>query len=172
MNRGTYVGYQGKPAVRFERDYRYPVERVWRAVTNPAQLRHWFPSQVAYKHKVGGTIRFHGDPYSDPSTGVILALVQPTAISFSWGDDVLHFTLTAVGAGTRLVLVNVLAEAKAAARNAAGWTICLGELDNWLAGVASGGPHDPGHEAGFDLLLEQYVADGMPSGAEIPEARG
>jgi uncharacterized protein YndB with AHSA1/START domain len=171
MDRGTYVGYDGKPAVRFERNYPYPIDRLWRAITEPKELARWFPSGVAHEGKVGGTITFDGDPYSDPSAGTILAFVRPRAVSFTWGEDVLHFTLEAVGEHCRLVLINVLAEAEAAARNAAGWTICLSELDKWLAGAASGGPHDRGAEASFELLLEQYVADGMPTGAVIPDRK-
>ena len=30
---GTLVHIEGRPALRFERRYRSPVERVWRAVT-------------------------------------------------------------------------------------------------------------------------------------------
>lgn len=171
MERGTYVGHEGKPAVRFERSYPYPADRVWRAITEPRELAQWFPSRVAHEGRVGGTITFDGDPYSDPSTGTILTFVRPTAFSFTWGDDVLHFTLETVGDHCQLVLINVLSEAKAAARNAAGWTICLSELDKELAGIASAGPHDPVVGASFDLLLEQYVADGLPTGAIIPDVK-
>ena len=30
--------------MRFERHYDYPVERVWQAVTDPDEMRQWFPS--------------------------------------------------------------------------------------------------------------------------------
>ncbi len=41
---GTLVHIDGRPALRFERRYRHPVERVWRAVSDPAEMASWFPS--------------------------------------------------------------------------------------------------------------------------------
>jgi hypothetical protein len=32
-----------RPTLRFERRYDHGVERVWRAITDPDELRHWFP---------------------------------------------------------------------------------------------------------------------------------
>ena len=54
---GTYLEIDGRPAVRFERVYPHSVERVWRAVTDPAEMRHWFPSpEISYDARPGGTI--------------------------------------------------------------------------------------------------------------------
>ncbi len=47
---GTHIEYDGRPAVRFERTFRHPVERVWRAISDPAELpsgsrRRWSTSR-------------------------------------------------------------------------------------------------------------------------------
>ena len=55
---GTYETIDGKPAVRFERRYPHPVEHVWRAVTEPDQLAHWFPTTVEVDPREGGAMAF------------------------------------------------------------------------------------------------------------------
>ena len=47
---GTYIEHQGRPAVRFVRTYPHSIERVWSAITEPDQLRAWFPSAVTIEH--------------------------------------------------------------------------------------------------------------------------
>ena len=36
----------GRPAVRFVRELSHPRDAVWRMVTDPAELAHWFPCEV------------------------------------------------------------------------------------------------------------------------------
>ena len=71
---GTYLEIDGRPAVRFERIYDHPVARVWAAVTEPEEMRHWFPSpEVRHDGRTGGSITVSGDPYSpDPKTSRVL----------------------------------------------------------------------------------------------------
>ena len=38
----TQQTVDGRPALRFERRLKHSVERVWRAVTEPAELARWF----------------------------------------------------------------------------------------------------------------------------------
>ena len=62
IDHGTYVEHDGRPAVRFTRRYPHSAERVWAAVSEPAGLRHWFPSRVELEPRVGGRIVFRDDP--------------------------------------------------------------------------------------------------------------
>jgi uncharacterized protein YndB with AHSA1/START domain len=165
---GTYCEHDGRPAVRFERSYPYPVERVWRAVTEPAELVRWFPSAVELEPREGGTVRFSGDPYLEGSTGVVLTWDPPHRLAFSWGPDELHFALEAVGAGCRLILINVLDDRTTAARNAGGWHVCLAELVKLLDGVPSRGPHSEDTEP-WEPVYRAHVEAGLPSGAPVPD---
>ena len=117
---GTYVEHAGRPAVRFERIYPHPVERVWRAITDPAELRHWFPSpEVSYEARVGGTLTLSGDPYApEARTSTVLVWEPPHRFGFGWEQDELHFTLSEAEGGCRLVLLDVLS---------AGRLVTLGE---------------------------------------------
>jgi uncharacterized protein YndB with AHSA1/START domain len=165
---GTYIEHEGRPAVRFVRTYPYPVERVWTAISDPDELMRWFPSRVELEPEVGGRVAFSGDPYAGDATGVVLAYEPPRRLAFTWLTDELHLTLEPVdGGGSRLTLVNVLADRTAAARNASGWFVCLGELRKLLDGVPSRGPHSD-DTAPWDPIYEAHVDAGLPAGAEIP----
>jgi uncharacterized protein YndB with AHSA1/START domain len=165
---GTYCEHDGRPAVRFERTYPHPVERVWRAVTEPAELVRWFPSAVELEPREGGAVHFSGDPYLENTTGVVLTWEPPHRLAFSWGPDELHFALEAVGAGCRLTLINVLDDRTTAARNAGGWHVCLAELVKLLDGVPSRGPHSEDTEP-WEPVYRAHVEAGLPSGAPVPD---
>jgi hypothetical protein len=59
--------------------------------------------------------------------GEVLVVDEPRVLSFSWGEDILRFELTESRDGTRLVLFDELPPSTAA-RNAAGWEVCLDRL--------------------------------------------
>ena len=165
---GTYVEHEGRPAVRFVRTYAHPADRLWAAISEPGELAHWFPSNVELEPKVGGAVRFTGDPYMEGGTGVVLAFEPPRRLAFTWGPDELHLTVEPVDDGSsRLTLVNVLDDRSTAARNASGWHVCLAELAKRLDGVPSRGPHSEDTEP-FEPLYRAHVEAGLPSGAPIP----
>ncbi|MCX5045811.1 SRPBCC family protein [Aldersonia sp. NBC_00410] len=165
---GEYVQVDGRPAVRFERHYPHPPERVWAAIIDPDQSRHWFPSKLLVEGRVGGTVDFSDDPNQADGVGKVLAFDPPYRLEFSWGADELRFELAAEGTGCVLRLTNVLEARDTAARNASGWTVCLAELDKWLADTPGDGPHSADASAAFEPTYQGYIAAGMPHGAPIP----
>jgi uncharacterized protein YndB with AHSA1/START domain len=168
MDRGSYLEYDGQPAVRFQRRFAHPVARVWQAITSPDELAMWFPSRVELEPRVGGTIRFSGDPHVAPSTGTVLTFEPPHRLGFSWGDDELQLSVEPAGdAACILTLINVLSARDAAARNAAGWCVCLAELDAVVSTGRADGPHADSGQS-WRAYYEVAVADGLPSGAAIP----
>ena len=170
MDRGTYVEHDGHPAVRFRRSYPHPVERVWAAITGTDELAHWFPSKVVLEQRVGGVVEFSGDPHIADSRGTVLAIDPPRRLAYTWGDDELHFELAPEsGGGSVLTLINVLGTKDAAARNAAGWSICLAALDDLLDGLLDGRAGGVS-SAGWQEHYDAYVAAGMPAGAPIPSS--
>ncbi|SNX65697.1 uncharacterized protein YndB with AHSA1/START domain [Streptomyces sp. TLI_55] len=160
---GTYLTLDdGRPAVRFSRTYAHPIDRVWRFVTDADELAHWFPSRAEIDLRPGGEIKFSGDPNMPESTGRVLAVEAPRHLSFAWGDDELRFDLEELGdKSTRFTLTNVLSEANTAARNGAGWEVCLAALERHADG-------SPGSQAPWKEFYEGYVAAGVPSGAPVP----
>jgi uncharacterized protein YndB with AHSA1/START domain len=167
---GSYLEIDDRPAVRFERIYPHPVERVWQAVTDPVEMSHWFPSpEVSHEAHAGGTITLGGDPYApDAKTTRVLVWEPPHRFAFEWDTDELHFTLSDHDGGCRLELVNLLSTRGAGARNSAGWEICLGHLDRVVDGTWQSSPTDGSMEE-FLPVLEKYKGLGVPDDGWLPD---
>ncbi|MEU8970556.1 SRPBCC family protein [Streptomyces monashensis] len=165
---GTYLTLDdGRPAVRFTRTYDHPVDRVWQFATDADELEQWFPFRAEMELRPGGTIRFT-DPKTPEFTGTVLAVEPLRHLSFEWGGDELHFDLEAVGERrTRFTLTHVLGETNTAARNGAGWEVCLTALDARARGERFVGPH-AGVSAAWKEFYAAYLGAGVPSGAPVP----
>ena len=118
-----------KPVLRFERFLPRPVEQVWRAVTDPTELRAWFPTRIEIdRWEKGAALTHHfDDPSGSTLPGTVLECSPPHRLVFTWGDDTIGFELSATDGGTTFVLTEELS-APRAARNAAGWEVCLERL--------------------------------------------
>jgi uncharacterized protein YndB with AHSA1/START domain len=165
---GTYVELDGRPALRFERRLAHPVDAVWRAVTEPEELAQWFPAAVEVEPRPGGAMAFHFPGGEAPdSAGEVLEHDPPRVFAFRWNDDELRFELEADGGdGCVLRFTHILDARDRAARDAAGWHVCLDQLERRLAGAGDGPATGPTED--WRGLYEDYVARGLPSGAEIP----
>jgi len=121
--------------LRFTRVLRHPRDRVWRAVTEPEQLADWFPTTVEGERRAGARLRF-AFPKGEaaPMDGEMLAYEPPTVVEFRWGPDVIRIELREVAGGTELTLLDTLEVQGKAARDAAGWHVCLDSLESSLAG--------------------------------------
>lgn len=130
----------GRPVLRFERRLAHPPDKVWKAITDPAEMAHWFPAKVETELKVGATVRFHMDEIDD-TTGEIVELDPPKLFVFRWDGDLLRFELIPDGSGCRMVFSHTLSgsatwgDARFSAQHAAGWDGCLDLLAGRLDGV-------------------------------------
>lgn len=123
--------------VRFERVLAHPPEKVWRALTEPDLLRQWFPDQVEGEWKVGAPLHFGFEqPIEgmEGMDGVVLAVQAPKLLEFTWGSSTLRCELRPEGAGCRLVFSETFEDGSIAARDAAGWEMCLENLVAVLEG--------------------------------------
>ena len=99
--------------LRLERSFGHAVERVWRALTEPDELAHWFPSDEPLEVSE-----------SDP----------PAVLAGTWFGDELRFELRPEGDGCMLVFTHAFADRDTAARTAAGWDRCFARLEALFAG--------------------------------------
>lgn len=129
MTEATLLTDGDKPVLRFERFLPKPVEDVWRAVTDPAEMRAWFPTRIEIDHWEEGAVLTHyfDGQAREPLPGTVLECSAPRRLSFTWGDDTITFELSPASGGTTFVLSERLG-AERAARNAAGWEVCLERL--------------------------------------------
>ncbi|HEY0641324.1 MAG TPA: SRPBCC domain-containing protein [Pseudonocardiaceae bacterium] len=163
MSESMRVAPDGRGVLRLERRLAHPVRMVWAAVTEPGQLRHWFPCAVRWEPVVGSPIAFDfgGGPEVD---GEVVAWEEPRLVAFTWGTDELRVELTPDGeAATLLVFEHVFADRAGGASFAAGWTACLRGLALLLAGeqIPPAGRMVAEHERFVRLFgLDEGTADG------------
>ncbi len=129
----TFLSLDDRPAVRVERAYPHPIDKVWRAVTTPEHLGQWFPSAVEIDLRPGGEMRF-GAFEGPAASGTVEVVEPPWRLTFAWGTDRVTFELTSEGDGTRFVLIHAFDDRYGAPSFATGWERCLAGLDSVLAG--------------------------------------
>ncbi len=121
--------------LRFTRTLPHSPEKVWRAVTEPEHLAHWFPTTIEGERAAGAPLRFSfKDNLLEPFEGEMLAYEPPRVLEFTWGPDVLRIELEPSDEGTVLTLLDTLEQRGKGARDAAGWHACLQELAAELDG--------------------------------------
>ena len=142
--------------LRFERRLEHAPEKVFRAISDPDELRHWFPAAMEAELRPGAPVRFTFEGGDDAPGGEILEVDPPRLLVYSWGDDVLRWEIEPADGGSRLVFTHTLAPGGASgglpgtARNAAGWDMCLAALHARLDG-------DPTPEPAWFPLFEGYA---------------
>lgn len=107
------------------------------------------------------------DPDAPPTTGEVTELDPPRLLEFKWGDELLRFELGPEGEGSRLVFIHFISEREQAARDAAGWDMCLRELGRHVAGEPASAP-GIGVTPEWRRLYDKYIESGLPSGAPVP----
>lgn len=120
----------GRVEIRFERRFAHPPAKVWRALTDPAELRGWrFPAVVELDLTPGATIWFHptdeqrtrfGMP-ADPVAGRVVAVDRTRLLEYTWGTETLRWELVPDGDGCLLVFVNTVDDDGSGAAIATGW---------------------------------------------------
>ena len=123
----------GRNVLHFERQLAHPVDKVWRAITDPAEMKHWFPSGVAGDFKPGGKLKFSFEDNPTEMEGTISQLERPRVFAFTWGTDALRFELQPTSSGTRLVFdCTFTDDGVKAARDGAGWQVTFEVLEALL----------------------------------------
>ncbi|MEZ4670455.1 MAG: SRPBCC domain-containing protein [Anaerolineae bacterium] len=101
-----------KRDLRFERFYKHPPERVWRALTEPEAIAKWY-METDFKAEVGHRFYLQTDPgpgFDGKLYGEVLEVDAPRRLVYSFKggfmrhDTRVTWTLTDQAGGTLLVL--------------------------------------------------------------------
>ena len=122
------------------KELRHSPEKVWQALTDPAQLREWAPFDAdASLGTVGTTVKLTtvGAPTPHVTETTVTRADAPRALEYNWGGFEMRWELEGSGGGTRLTLWTNI-DRRFISMGAAGWQICLDVLDRFLAGQPIG----------------------------------
>jgi uncharacterized protein YndB with AHSA1/START domain len=134
---------KGRPMLRFERTLRHPPERVWEALTERADLFAWHPTPFELERFVGGAVTFlPADDAPEMPPGEVKEYDPPRAFSYTWDEDLLRWELSPHDDGCQLVLTHTFDDRFKAARDAAGWHVCLMALEAALDGRKAPGTRE------------------------------
>jgi uncharacterized protein YndB with AHSA1/START domain len=131
----------GRRQIRFERRLRHPINRVWRAITDPGEIEAWL-ARAEVDLRPEGRIHLewlntdeHGKRYEGAElTATILRLEPPRLIEYEGeGHGRLTWELSEAGDETDLTFTCVVELSEDQARdNVSGWHIHLDFLEDWL----------------------------------------
>jgi uncharacterized protein YndB with AHSA1/START domain len=143
------------------RQLRHSPEKVWQALTDPAQLREWAPFDAdGSLGAVGNKVKLTtvGAPALHVTEARVTRADAPEVLEYNWGDHSMRWDLEAAGNGTRLTLWTQIGR-RFIAMGAAGWHIAFDVLDRLLSGNPMG--RFVGPEAmkfgGFRRLIGEYA---------------
>jgi uncharacterized protein YndB with AHSA1/START domain len=143
------------------RELRHSPERVWQALTDPAELREWAPFDADGNLGATGNhvkITTVGAPTPHVTDTTVTRAEAPTRLEYEWGGSTMRWELVAAAdGGTRLTLWATI-DRRYIAMGAAGWHLCLDVMDHRLSGTPIGrivGPDAMAFE-GWQRLNAEY----------------
>jgi uncharacterized protein YndB with AHSA1/START domain len=149
---GTIEKRGDMSVLRYERHLRHPIERVWRAITDPDEIEAWL-ARADVELTSGGRVQLewlntdeNGKRYEGSYvTGKITALEPPRLIEYDTDvHGLLRWELQSTAEGTDLTLTvtNVIPD-DAVTKTMAGWHVHLDFLEEALEGERVDWPNWP-----------------------------
>jgi uncharacterized protein YndB with AHSA1/START domain len=143
------------------RELRHAPDKVWQALTDPAQLREWAPFDAdGNLGAAGRTVKLTtvGAPTPHVTETTVIRADAPKVLEYNWGGQDIRWELEAIGGGTRLTLWHNI-DRRFIAMGAAGWHICFDVLDKLLSGQPIGRMVGPGvmKFGGWQRLNAEYA---------------
>lgn len=151
------------------RELRHAPEKVWQAITDPAQLRGWAPFDADRSlATTGATVNLTtvGAPAPHVTATTVTRADPPRLLEYAWGGMDMRWQLEPVSGGTRLTLWHHI-DRRYISMGAAGWHVCFDVMDRQLGGQPIGrivGP-DAMQIPGWSELLAGYATQ---LGVEAP----
>jgi uncharacterized protein YndB with AHSA1/START domain len=143
-----------KWALVLVKELRHSPEKVWEALTDPAQLREWAPFEVDGNLAAGATVKLTWAGNPTPIETKVTRADAPKRLEY--GD--IRWELQEFAGGTRLTLWTKI-DRRFVSMGAAGWHIAFDSLDYLLNGTPIGriAGADAVKFAGWQRLNAEYA---------------
>lgn len=116
------------------RELRHSPEKVWQALTDPAQLREWAPFEVdGNLGAAGNTVKLTWVETNVSLDTTVTRADAPKVLQYTMGGSDMRWELEASDGGTRLTLWTGL-DRRFISMGAAGWHIAFDVLERLLSG--------------------------------------
>ena len=128
---GSVNTREGRHTLLLERRFGHPVEKVWRAMTEPGHLSAWWPMKIdELPLELGAPLSFYAEG-GYRVTGRITELELGRVIAFADGEGAHanRFELIADGEGCRMRFTHSFPIDDSPAQHASGWHQCFDGLD-------------------------------------------
>lgn len=138
--RGAAIQADGDSwALTLVRELSHAPEVVWKALTDPAQLRAWAPFDADRDLAGTGPVKLStvGGPTTQVSETTVRRAEPPRLLEYDWGQQELKWELEPTATGTRLRLWHKI-DRRFISMGAAGWHICFDVLTRFLSGAPIG----------------------------------
>jgi uncharacterized protein YndB with AHSA1/START domain len=163
MSNADLARFIDRYTIEYVRTYPHPIERVWRAITDPAEMSVWF-SPIRIDARVGGAYLAEWEAPTD-FKGVITAMEPPRRVRFGGPEGhgpegYWQFELEPIEGGTRMVFVQ---HSQPGFWSRPEWPLDPPESapdTPWRPGTLSG------WHVAFDSLAD--VMDGVQIGSRLP----
>jgi uncharacterized protein YndB with AHSA1/START domain len=115
------------------RELRHPPAKVWKALTNPEDLREWAPFDSDKNLGTVGRAKLSTFGAPHVSETHVRRADAPKVLDYEWGGGPIRWELEPLANnGTRLTLLASI-DRRYVAMGAAGWHICIDVMDRLLA---------------------------------------
>lgn len=156
----------------FIRELPHPPERVWACLTEPKELEQWAPFVPDHNLERLGSTKFKmidGQTIAE-FPAEVLKVDKPHALEYTWGDDLLVWTLEASTKGTKLTLKHTVESQDWIPKVAAGWHICLVVahylMEGRPVGIIVG---NRAKDYGWEKLHDEYASQLDITGTGFPD---
>ena len=128
-------------SVRYDRTSRHSAERLWRAITDPAEVTAWMQYPARIDLRVGGEyfVDF-AKTNSGKLDGIIVAIEPARMLRYAWGTSIVEWSIEPTPGGCKhTFLQSGLADRGPGEEGlVAGWHAWWDDLDLYLDGRAVG----------------------------------
>lgn len=163
----------------FVRELAHPPSKVWRALTEPDELREWAPFDADRNLGAIGpaTLTLAGATTEEAFESEVREADEPRVLEYAWGEDVVRWELEPTTSGTRLTLHHTLDDPAWLPKVAAGWHMCIDIVDRALSGnpvgrIVGADARDYGWERLNSEYAERFGVENTGWPEEISARRG